>query len=98
MESLSIRDRTLGGNSCVIHIPTDPVSMRILANVTGRDSAGTDAAGRAVFEPEDAVVWEFWVGSDVDGKVRHKFVVRDQVDVSETVISVPCVGTIGADG
>lgn len=95
VESLSIRDRTLGGNSCVIHIPTDPVSMRILANVTGRASEGVDAGGRATFNPEDAVAWEFWVGSDVDGKVRHKFVVRDQVDVSETVISVPCVGTIG---
>jgi hypothetical protein len=92
VDHLAIRNRESGGNACTVVCPADPVSMKIIGDALGTSK---DQAGRQLYGVDGAVGWELLIGSNLNGKVRHRFVVRDIVEVADGMLSISGVGFIG---
>jgi len=92
VESFQERERSQGGNSITVSCPADPVSMRIIGDAQPN---AKDAQGRTVYHVDGAVGWELLVGSNLTGKVKHRFAVRDVVEVSDGMLSITGCGWIG---
>lgn len=92
IENLADRARHVGPKQIQVKAPTSPQVMRML----GDELVGeVDQAGRRLYSVDDAVSFEVLVGSTVDGLVRHRFVVRDEVQVSDGEVSFTAVGWVG---
>lgn len=88
---VQIKARELGGNSATFTVPATKVNMRII----GRDSGEVDINGDPLYVIDDAVSWEFLIGSTADGKVRHRFIVRGEVAVSDGMVTANAGGIVG---
>lgn len=89
--ALAIKDLRLGANAVTVTVPATPVNMRIL----GQQMSEFDPQGRHLHSMGDAVRWEILVGSTLDGDLRWRFVVRDEVVPSGDVVTINAVGFVG---
>lgn len=92
IEAPRIRDQRLGPNQLTVTVPTSDQSMRLLGDLIPN---ATDDSGALLHHVKKAVAFELIVGSTLDGKARHRFVVRDQVTVTADRVTMTGVGFVG---
>ncbi|HRW40516.1 MAG TPA: hypothetical protein P5193_03120 [Microthrixaceae bacterium] len=86
------RARHLGGNQLVVSAPASRRNMRIVGVA---EPGEVDQFGGQLYNVSNAVSLELAVGSTVDGAVRRRYVVRDEVRVEKGRISISAVGWVG---
>lgn len=88
----SERDRALGGNRITVTAPTTPSVMRLLGD---REGSERGPNGGRLYGIKNAISYELLLGSDIDGLIRYRFVVRDQVEVANGQVTINATGFIG---